>query len=113
MTFKTALVTGGGHGIGTAISKQLAARGANIIVNYLSNKESAERVVSEIKARKDAAGPVGSNSTSNSLPHNKYRTLSVRYYTACYTSKYELFQPCPAFCSNDYQVYIISFGVGY
>ncbi|MDQ3854125.1 MAG: SDR family oxidoreductase [Thermoproteota archaeon] len=61
MTFKTALVTGGGRGIGSAISKLLAARGANVIVNYLSNKESAERVVSEIKARKDAAGPVGGN----------------------------------------------------
>jgi NAD(P)-dependent dehydrogenase (short-subunit alcohol dehydrogenase family) len=61
MTFKTALVTGGGRGIGSAISKLLAARGTNVIVNYLSNKESAERVVSEIKARKDAAGPVGAN----------------------------------------------------
>jgi 3-oxoacyl-[acyl-carrier protein] reductase len=52
MTFKTALVTGGGRGIGAAISKMLAARGANVIVNYLSNKESAERIVSEIKAEK-------------------------------------------------------------
>ena len=56
MTVKTALVTGGGRGIGSAISKLLAARGANVIVNYLSNKESAEQVVSEIKVRKDAAG---------------------------------------------------------
>jgi NAD(P)-dependent dehydrogenase (short-subunit alcohol dehydrogenase family) len=37
MTFKTALVTGGGRGIGAAISKLLAARGANVIVNYLIN----------------------------------------------------------------------------
>ena len=55
MTLKTALVTGGGRGIGAAISKLLAARGTNVIVNYLSNKESAERVVSEIKASKDSA----------------------------------------------------------
>jgi 3-oxoacyl-[acyl-carrier protein] reductase len=55
MTFKTPLVTGGGRGIGAAISKLLAARGTNVIVNYLSNKESAERVVSEIKASKDSA----------------------------------------------------------
>src|SRR5215213_6982117 len=61
MTFKTALVTGGGRGIGAAISKLLAARGANVIVNYLSNKESAERVVSEIKASKDAAGYASGN----------------------------------------------------
>src|ERR671910_1876107 len=50
---KTAIVTGGGRGIGAAISKLLAARGANVIANYLSNKESAERVVSEIKASKE------------------------------------------------------------
>ncbi|MDQ3885222.1 MAG: SDR family oxidoreductase [Thermoproteota archaeon] len=63
MTFKTALVTGGGCGIGAAISKLLAARGANVIVNYLSNKESAERVVSEIKARKDMSGDIHGDSS--------------------------------------------------
>ena len=46
-----------------AISKMLAARGANVIVNYLSNKESAERVVSEIKARKDTAGHIHGDSS--------------------------------------------------
>jgi 3-oxoacyl-[acyl-carrier protein] reductase len=66
MTLKTALVTGGGRGIGAAISKLLAARGANVIVNYLSNKESAERVVSEIKARKDAAGHAGGDGSGGS-----------------------------------------------
>ncbi len=55
MALKTALVTGGGRSIGAAISKLLTARGANVIVNYLSNKEAAERVVSEIKASKDSA----------------------------------------------------------
>lgn len=50
---KTAIVTGDGRGIWAATSKLLAARGANVIANYLSNKESAERVVSEIKASKE------------------------------------------------------------
>src|SRR5688572_28823693 len=67
MTLKTALVTGGGRGIGAAISKRLAARGANVIVNYLSNKESAEIVVSEIKARKDAAGHMAGGSGGDAL----------------------------------------------
>jgi len=31
---KTAIVTGGGTGIGEAVSLKLAARGANVIVNY-------------------------------------------------------------------------------
>lgn len=47
---KTAIIIGGGRGIGAATSKLLAARGANDIANYLSNKESADRVVSKIKA---------------------------------------------------------------
>jgi len=50
---KTVLITGGGRGIGAATSKLLALRGANVIVNYLRNKESAERIVAEIKSSKE------------------------------------------------------------
>jgi 3-oxoacyl-[acyl-carrier protein] reductase len=39
---KTALVTGGGKGIGLAISKALAAMGAKVVVNYRSDKVAAE-----------------------------------------------------------------------
>jgi len=46
---KVALVTGGGSGIGEAIAKDLASLGAQIVVTDIS-KDSAERVVDEIKA---------------------------------------------------------------
>jgi 3-oxoacyl-[acyl-carrier protein] reductase len=49
---RTAVVTGGSRGVGAATSKLLAARGANVIVNYFNNKEAADKVVDEIK--KDA-----------------------------------------------------------
>jgi 3-oxoacyl-[acyl-carrier protein] reductase len=39
---KTALVTGGGKGIGGAISQALAEMGARVIVNYRSDKAAAE-----------------------------------------------------------------------
>jgi 3-oxoacyl-[acyl-carrier protein] reductase len=39
---KTAIVTGSGRGIGAATSRLLASRGANVIVNYLNNTESAK-----------------------------------------------------------------------
>jgi 3-oxoacyl-[acyl-carrier protein] reductase len=39
---KTALVTGGGKGIGLAISRALAAMGAKVVVNYRSDKVAAE-----------------------------------------------------------------------
>lgn len=56
---KTVLITGGGRGIGAATSKLLASRGANVIINYLRNKESAERIVAEIKSSKETGQHTG------------------------------------------------------
>jgi len=44
---KVALVTGGGSGIGEAISKELAAKGASVVVTDI-NLDAAERVAKEI-----------------------------------------------------------------
>lgn len=52
---KTAIVTGGSRGIGRAIALAIAAKGANVAVNYTSNKESADRVVAEIEGTGAAA----------------------------------------------------------
>jgi 3-oxoacyl-[acyl-carrier protein] reductase len=45
---RVALVTGGSGGIGSELSKRLAAAGAAVGVHYASNREAAERVVAEI-----------------------------------------------------------------
>lgn len=51
-TDKVALVTGGGSGLGAAISKELAAKGARVVVTDI-DLEAAERIVQEIS---DAGG---------------------------------------------------------
>lgn len=47
---KTAIVTGGGTGIGEAVSLKLAERGANVVVNYRSSAEEAEQTAARCEA---------------------------------------------------------------
>jgi NAD(P)-dependent dehydrogenase (short-subunit alcohol dehydrogenase family) len=46
----TLIVTGGGRGIGAAISRLAAARGYSVAVNYHSNNSSADALVREIRS---------------------------------------------------------------
>lgn len=47
---KIALVTGGSRGIGAAISRKLAAQGANVAINYASSPDAANQVVEQIQS---------------------------------------------------------------
>jgi len=45
---KTAVITGSSRGIGAAIAKGFASEGCNIVLNYLSSHDEAEKVKKEI-----------------------------------------------------------------
>ncbi len=57
---KTAIVTGGGSGIGKAVALGLGAAGANVVVNDIS-LETAQKVVDEIVAAGGNATAIGGN----------------------------------------------------
>jgi 3-oxoacyl-[acyl-carrier protein] reductase len=50
LTGKKALVTGSSRGIGRGIALAMAKQGADVCINFRSNKDEAEVVVAEIKA---------------------------------------------------------------
>lgn len=47
---KTAIVTGGGRDIGSAVATKLASEGANVAINYFSSSAGADRTIAEIEA---------------------------------------------------------------
>lgn len=46
---RTALVTGGSRGIGEGIVRTFASAGANVIINYGSNREAAEKIKQDVE----------------------------------------------------------------
>jgi glucose 1-dehydrogenase len=45
-----ALVTGANSGIGEGVARALGAAGADVVINYVSNPEAADRIAAEIAA---------------------------------------------------------------
>lgn len=56
-----ALVTGASSGIGEAVARHLARAGASVVVNYHSDRESAETIVNEIRSGGGEAIAIGAN----------------------------------------------------
>ena len=47
---KTAIITGGGRDIGSAVAVKLAAEGANVAINYFASSKGADETVAKIEA---------------------------------------------------------------
>jgi glucose 1-dehydrogenase len=56
-----ALVTGASSGIGEAAARHLAQAGASVVVNYHSEQDAAEKIVSDIRANGGEAIAIGAN----------------------------------------------------
>jgi 3-oxoacyl-[acyl-carrier protein] reductase len=54
---RTALVTGASRGLGAAIALELAARGANVAVNYFAKQDRAEQLCERIRQQGGEASP--------------------------------------------------------
>lgn len=78
---KTALVTGGGTGIGRAVSLKLAERGAAVAVNYSRSEAEAEETVRMIAERGGRAIAVQADVSRDDEVRNMIETIVREFGT--------------------------------
>lgn len=62
-----AIVTGGGTGIGAAVVRRLAARGARCVINYASSRDEAEALAAEVEGAIAVQADIAEDSACRAL----------------------------------------------
>lgn len=78
---QTALVTGGSSGIGMGVALALGKAGANIIVNYSSDKNAANEVVMQLKSIETKAIAIKADVSKEDQVQNMFKEAISTYGT--------------------------------
>jgi len=76
---KTALVTGGSRGIGRAVCLDLAARGAVVGVNYVSNSRAADETLAAVTAAGGTGFTIGFDVADNAAVATAIKEITAEY----------------------------------
>ena len=79
MKGRTALVTGGTRGIGLAISRELASRGATVLLNYRNDTEAAQRALDDIRQVQPEAALLPGDVADADAVQQVFRTVREEY----------------------------------
>jgi len=74
-----ALVTGASRGIGAATARQLAARGARVVVNFRQKQRRADDVVAQIRAHGGSASAIRADLTHTAQVRSMFATIDEQF----------------------------------
>ncbi|MBN9350027.1 MAG: SDR family oxidoreductase [Chitinophagaceae bacterium] len=72
---QSALVTGANSGIGKAVAESLASAGANVVINYVSDPDSAQQMVTNIKAAGGNAIAIKADVSKEDQVHDMFQKM--------------------------------------
>jgi 3-oxoacyl-[acyl-carrier protein] reductase len=76
---KTALVTGGGRGIGAAIARRFAEEGADVVLSYGGSKDTAEALADEIRGMGRRSEAIQCDAAATGATDALVRDVAGRY----------------------------------
>lgn len=76
---KTAVITGGTKGIGRSVARKLAARGADVVVNYFRSRSAAAETVAELEALGVQAHAVRGNIANKEFHQKLFEEVAEKF----------------------------------